>query len=292
MLQTKEIRGVSSILLANVAFTAMVCLIRFADVENAGVTALFRFTTGALIIVALSFTGQVSLVFNNRKGLLWRGILGGTSVALSIVGITKLGIVKASVLINTYPLFATLFSILLLKEKPSKVTLGAITLAFTGVLLVLTPENSSIKGVVILNGATMLTLIGAIIGGFTVVQIKELSKSESNTAIYLSQCIAGVFIMLVPAGCKTVHLSPVTLFLLIGTGLFATIGQLCITEGIKHIDIATSSLLSMLGPILTIVAGLLIFKEPLTTKMFIGIILTFCALWTVTIPKKRHIQPH
>lgn len=285
MKQTKEARGVTLLLFANLAFTIMACLIRHAQVENAGVTALFRFTVGIVSLAILTFAGKVDLRFNNRGGLLWRGILGGFAIGLGFYGITTLGLVKASLLINTYPLFATLFGIIILKERPPKRVLLAISVAFIGILLVLSKGEKLLSLSFDFSIPTLLTIVGACIGGLAVVQVKELSKSESNSAIYMSQCLVGALLMLIPAGVTPISLSSEALVTLLFMGIFATIGQLCITEGIRHVRIATSSLLTMLGPVLTILSGMLFFQEELQGRTVVGILLTLSAIF-VTVYKK------
>lgn len=284
MVQTKQTLGIGYLLFAHVAFTVMVCLIRLAQVENSGVTALFRFTIGVMSVVALSFTGKITLVFNNKAGLLWRGLLGGIAIGLGFLGITKLGIIKASMIINSYPLFATLFGSIILKEKIDKVTMIAMLFAFSGLLLVMSGDGALSFS---FDTYSILTLLGAILGGLAVVQVKKLSQSESSSAIYVAQCIVGAAIMVIPAVSKPISLSQNALAMLIGMGIFATLGQLTFTEGMKHVKIATSSLLSMLGPILTVLAGVFLFKEPLTTKMLLGISISLLAIGSFSIKKRK-----
>lgn len=285
MVQTREARGITLLLLANVAFTIMACLIRYAQVENAGITALFRFTVGIVALVTLTFAGKIDLRFNNRSGLLWRGVLGGFAIGFGFYGITTLGLIKASLIINTYPLFATLFGAILLKEKPPLRVILAMIVAFCGIMLVLSKGDALFAISMDFNIPTVITFAGACIGGLAVVQVKELSKSESSSAIYMAQCLVGAILMLIPAGIKPIALTSGALYTLLFMGLFATIGQLCITEGIRHVRIATSSLLAMVGPILTILSGIFFFQEQLESKAILGMLLTLGAVFS-TVYKK------
>ncbi len=285
MVQTKEARGASYVVFAHIAFTVMICLVRLAQVDNGGVAALFRFATGVMVIVGLSFTGKVELILNDKRGLFWRGVIGGTATGLGFIGVTEIGLIKASLIINTYPIFGTIFGIFILKEKVSKSTMAAMAVAFMGLMMVLSKGESLTAISFDFDLYTILTIVGAILGGLSVVQIKRLTKSESSSSIFLAQCLVGSFIMLIPAGSMPIELSQKTLAILIMMGVFATVGQLFITEGIRHVKIATSSLISMLGPILTIFAGAVLFDEPFTSRMGIGVIITLSALLVIGLKK-------
>jgi len=285
MVQTKEVRGASYVVFAHIAFTVMICLVRLSQVDNGGVAALFRFATGVMVIVALSFTGKVELVLNDKRGLFWRGVIGGLATGLGFIGVTKIGLIKASLIINTYPIFGTIFGIFILKEKVSKSVMIAMAVAFTGLIMVLSKGESLTAISFDFDLYSILTFVGAILGGLSVVQIKRLTKSESSSSIFLAQCLVGSFIMLIPAGSSPIDLSQKTLVILVMMGVFATVGQLFITEGIRHVKVATSSLISMVGPILTIMAGALLFNEEFTFKMGVGVVITLSSILVMGLKK-------
>ena len=74
--------------------------------------------------------------------------------------------------------------------------------------------------------------------------------------------------VLVPAGIGITGtgsaLCAGSILMLLGVGIFATIGQLLSTESYRHLSVATASILVMTSPVLTSIAGICFFHERLT----------------------------
>jgi drug/metabolite transporter (DMT)-like permease len=269
------IKGILFMTLSNLSFCAMACMVKCAPETGAFVTALVRFTIGMSLLGILALTGRISLKFVDKKALFQRGILGGTAICLGFMGLVHLGMIRASLITFTYPVFAALFSIPILRERVTPAKMLSIFGSFLGVALILAGGSDART---LLNGFGLyesITLAGAIIGGLALVYVKKLHATDSSAAIYFSQCLVGFWIVLIPAAGTAPVITMKAGTALLGVGIFATIGQLIMTESYRYMTVATGSLLVMSGPIFNVIAGALFFGEKMTVWMFVGAAVIF-----------------
>ena len=128
-------KGIFLTLGSVIFFALMAVLVKAIPNVSSYQTTFFRFAIGVGIVGLLSLFGVIQLKFNNREGLFWRGLVGGIAVYLFYLAILKLGVGKGSVYIYSYPIFATLFSMLILKEKVEPIKFIIIAISFAGLIL-------------------------------------------------------------------------------------------------------------------------------------------------------------
>ena len=126
-------------------------------------------------------------------------------------------------------------------------------------------------------------MVGAIFSGIAVVSIKRLHETDSTYAIFFAQCVVGLWLMIIPANLVPRAIGYFGGILLLGIGIFATVGQLLMTEGYRYLSVTSGSLLSMLVPVLNFFAGVVVFHEHLSLWAIVGslLILTSCIAITV-----------
>lgn len=279
-------KGILLMSMSTIAFSAMACFVKMVSSYNVYMTTSIRFIVGIIIVMSFILPGYLRISFNNKKDLLFRGLFGGVSILISFISITKLGLVKASVLSNTYPIFATIFGVILLKEKISVVKIAAIVTAFTGVFFT-SIEKTGVNGLTFTIGAyELLSVAGSMIAGYSVILIKKLRATETSSSIFLAQCLVGLMIVLVPSfsSGQVTDVSVMALIVMVGAGIFATAGQLLLTEGYHYVTVGTGSVFSMLGPVVNFVFGMLFFNETLTRTGAIGAVITMLACAVLIIP--------
>lgn len=255
---------------ANVAFCGMACLIRYTSEVNTFMTTLFRFIVGLGIIGALAMTGRIRLTFVDKKGLFVRGFIGSVSVLIGFISIVKLGIIWASIIVYTYPIFATMFGMMLLKERPGFSRCLAITGALGGMVVLIVHGKG---GDCSCHGAALfkaLAIAGSVLGGLTVVLVKKLQDTDSTPSIFFAQCLVGFWIMVVPASSVPLHCGLAGSALLIAIGVLATIGQLFSTEGFRYLSVTSGSVFTLTAPVLNLCAGALIFHEAFSAWSIVG----------------------
>ena len=257
-------------------FALMAILVKATPHVSSYQTTFFRFAVGVGIVSALSLFGVIQLTFNDRKGLFWRGFVGGIAVYLFYLAILKLGVGKGSVYIYSYPIFATLFSMLILKEKVEPIKFVVIFISFAGlILLSVGGGKESLAGMDIYE---LIAIAGSVTTGLAVVFVKKLHDSDNSYAIFFSQCIVGFWMFLIPSGTTQAKGDLTELLLLVLIGVVATIGQLFMTEGYRHVNVATGSMLQSMVPVFNLLAGWFIFHEQYTAIEILGafIIVSSC----------------
>ena len=66
-------------------------------------------------------------------------------------------------------------------------------------------------------------------------------------------------------------------------GFLVAIGQILITKGFYHLDIARGSTLQMLIPLLTAIGAFFFFDERFSALEIFGAILTLLATWLISL---------
>ena len=255
-------KGILLTLGSVVFFALMAVLVKAIPHVSSYQTTFFRFAIGVGIMGVLCLFGIVNLKFNDKKNLFWRGLVGGVAVYLFYLAIIKLGVGKGSVYIYSYPIFATLFSMLILKEKVEPIKFIVIFISFAGLILLSVGGKGSLAGMGIYE---LIAIAGSIITGLAVVFVKKLHDSDNSYAIFFSQCIVGFWMFLIPSGATQAKGNMTELLLLVLVGIVATIGQLFMTEGYRYVNVATGSLLQSMVPVFNLLSGWLIFHEQFST---------------------------
>jgi len=285
-------RGILLTLGSVVFFALMAVLVKAIPNVSSYQTTFFRFAIGVGIVGILQLFGIIDIKFNDKKNLFWRGLVGGVAVYLFYLAILKLGVGKGSVYIYSYPIFATLFSMLILKEKVEPIKFVVIFISFAGLLLLtMGGGKASLAGMGIYE---LIAIAGSVITGLAVVFVKKLHDSDNSYSIFFSQCIVGFWLFLIPSGATQSVGNLNELLLLVLVGIVATIGQLFMTEGYRYVNVATGSLLQSMVPVFNLLAGWLIFHEHFTNIEMIGafVIISSCFVLVVInfrIGKKTRI---
>jgi|GEM_PF-310156 len=252
------IRGVVLMILSSVAFCAMSALIKFIPDIDSYKTTLFRFMIGMAVLGTAAQFGKIQLRFVNGPLLLMRGVCHGAGVFLFFLSITKLGLAKGTVISNSGPIFAAVFSAIFLREKIAWWQWMALAVAVFGLYLLFLGKGAGTVGILTIGKYELLALGGALLSGISAVVIKRLHATDSTYAIFFSQCVIGLWLMIVPANVVPCAIGYVGGVILLAVGITASIGQLLMTEGYRHASVSVGSLMGMLLPVFNVIVGLLV----------------------------------
>lgn len=270
-------------LASNVVFSLMAILLR-VDPHLSGLEAAFyRFAIGTALIITLALFGKADLRFNDVRGLLWRGIAGGVSVALYFLPINEIGLGKTSLFQYTYPFYAIVFSALFLKTKVSGKEWLLLGAAVGGLVVLEIPSLSAGQW----NLWVLCAWASGVISGLAVMFVKKLSDTESSTSIFLSQCIGGFWILLLPVHTVPTASGWSAALLLLAIGVCATAAQLLMTWSYKSVDVSTGSLLGTMVPVFNIGAGVLFFGEVFQPLEAVGAAVTLSACFLLVLVKTK-----
>jgi drug/metabolite transporter (DMT)-like permease len=288
---TDETKGTLLILASTAAYCLMSALVQRASDIDPYKTTLFRFVVGLGILGTAALFGRIRLRFSDGRLLFLRGLFGGTAILIFFWSIPKLGIGKATVLVYSFPIFATVFSAIFLKERIGFVRLAAILAAFIGIVILGADNGNALSLNGLLGQDELFALLGAMLGGIALVLVKKLHDTDSSYAIFFAQCVIGLWIVVVPANTIPCSIGLSGGLLLVAIGVTSATGQLLGTEGYRHLEVAKASLLGMLVPVFNYVLGATAFDEAVSARSILGaaVVLGSCAV--VLLKSQNGQQP-
>ena len=232
------LQGIALMLVSIFFFAILNALVKELTANYSAIEVSFFRCLFALIPVTLMVLATRDFVTLKTKRLpahLGRGLFGMASMLASFSAFALLPLTDTVALLFSGPLFATLFSMILLRERVGIQRWSAILLGFSGVMIILRPTGDW------LNWGALLALLSSFLFGFSVLFIRNLSKTESVTAIvfYFSLFSTLCFAALLPFAWKTPDAQDWPLF--IACGVTAGIGQMLMTKAYSLAPTATVS---------------------------------------------------
>jgi drug/metabolite transporter (DMT)-like permease len=268
-----KLKGTVLMVTACAFFCVMASLVKLVTHIDAFKIGLWRFVVGMGLLGTAAMFGAIKLKFHNRRLLFVRGLLGGAGIVASYFVIVNIGMGKGVVLASTYPIFAYIFGVILLKEKPGVVSAFITATAFAGVCLVVGGGNGVVSIFAGFGFYETLAVGIGVISGLVVVTIRKLHETDSSCAIFFSQCAIGFCIAVFPAnaGPGSVVSRDAAILLLIG--VTAAIGQLMMTQSYKYLPVRTGATLAMFEPMFCYLAGVVLFGEWFSAESAAGTLL-------------------
>ncbi len=261
------------------------CLIKSGSYIGVDRLVFFRFFFGICLIVAGARALRLKLVFNDKKLLFLRGLTGGIAVCIAVLSITKLGLTKGLILVSSYPIFGSIFSAILLKERLRVINFVAILGAIVGVYFVAYEKGQGLT-LSVVGKYELLAVCGAVISGLAITLIRKLHDTDNSMAIYFAQCAVGIWMVVIPTVRGGIDWQIKPMLIVAGMASAITIGQLLMTEGFKYLPVKIGTLLLLLEPVLCYIAGLLLYAEPFTFTGLTGSLLIIASCATVLACRK------
>lgn len=235
-----------------------------------GELVFYRSFIGLLLVYAIMRSQRVGIATRYWRNHLWRGISGSVALGLYFYCITVLPLATAVTLNYTAPLFLTLLTMLVFKEKFHLLLSIAIALGFGGVVLLLQPTLQHDQ---LLPG--MLGLISGFLAGVAYLNVKQLGiigEPDTRTVFYFSLTAtigSGVWMLF-----DTVHtITPQSFAILLGIGSTATLAQLAMTRAYRTGNTLVVGSLAYSTIVFASVFGMLLWKELLPLTSWLGMTL-------------------
>jgi drug/metabolite transporter (DMT)-like permease len=179
-------RGVICILIATFLFSLMMALSKALTTRYAvGEVAFFRYATALLPLLPFILKqGGFKKVFATKHfvGHFWRAVVGTGCLIMYFYAAQHLPLAEATALSYTNPIFITLFSMVILKERIHGDLWMAVLAGFAGVLLIAKPEGFSI------SAGAISGVAGAACQALATIGIHKLSKKDGafSTLVWFS----------------------------------------------------------------------------------------------------------
>ena len=248
-------------------FSGMALCVKYASASISPFQIVFfRSFFGLLMVLPVIWNKKVSLWGSERFKLTARGLCGFAALILHFYTISKLDLGLAIMLNYTAPIFTVIFSIFILKERPSLSLCFLILLSFAGVVLLNAHSN------VAWSPAMWLALLSSIFAAFAYLSIRTIRHRESPyTVIFYFTLISTAGSLFFLQGWKWPDLG--TWGLVAGVVIFSFFGQIWMTTALRRAPAYLVTPFSYLHPVLSFAYGWLLWGDAVTWITAAGILL-------------------
>ncbi|HVI94791.1 MAG TPA: DMT family transporter [Anaeromyxobacter sp.] len=218
---------------------------------SGGQVTLVRFACGLAAVVGL-FVARPGTFRPRRPALLVaRAGFGGLAALLYFLALERIPAGEATLLNNTFPIFAVILSLFLLGERPTLHLAAALVVASAGVFLVLGGSDVAIG----LGPGELLGIASGVLGGLAVTAIRALRATDNAPTIFFAFSIGGLAVS-VPYALNAWSASPAAWLAALGVGVVAFLAQISMTEAYGALSVPEAALWQQLTPIASYVWAL------------------------------------
>ena len=227
-----------------------------------------------VIVAWLALRGELSIGFRtaNPLGHVWRGFAGTCAMGLGFAGLAYLPLPEVTAIGYAAPLLTVIFAAMFLNEDVRLFRLSCVAVGLIGVLVVLAPRLTVLKGGAGQTEAlgAMLVLGGAVFAGLAQVFVRKLVMTERTATVvfWFSATASGLALVTIPFGW--VIPTPWETTLLVGCGLLGGLGQILLTSSYREADASLVAPFDYASMLFSILIGYFVFAEVPTAPMLIG----------------------
>jgi drug/metabolite transporter (DMT)-like permease len=281
-------RGAFWMLGSLVGFTGMALLVMHLGSTRAVSpwwALLFRALVGIIVVAVIYGPGNNVSFRRAATGrlLVSRGVLGALGTAAYYLTLPKLGAGKATLIGNTWVIWAALLAVPMLGEVLTLRKLAGMLLAVLGIALITGLQGGDLS---VFGRYELIAIGGALVAAAVVVVIRQLTRTESSGTIFASQCLYTGLLAL-PMCWLSVWPGWVDLALLTLAGVMAAWGQLGMTEGFRYLPVSIGGAFQILLPLCITLCGCLLFGETFSLVQAAGAGLILAGCFGVVMPARR-----
>lgn len=255
-------------LVAGFMFGCMGVFVKLGAAHFSHVELVFyRSFFGLLLVYVILRQQHVSIATPHWRAHLWRGISGSLALALFFYCITVLPLATAVTLNYTAPLFLTILTMLVLKDRFHPPLTIAIALGFLGVVLLLHPTLQHDQ---LLPG--LLGLVSGFLAGIAYLNVKQLGlvgEPATRVVFYFSLMAtigSGAWLLFGEVHAVTLQ----GMAILLGLGVTATAAQLAMTRAYHVGRTLVVGSLAYSTIVFASLFGMLLWGETLTPGSWLG----------------------
>jgi drug/metabolite transporter (DMT)-like permease len=245
-----------------------------------------RFAIASVALIVLSPKALLRLSAPSRRRAVVLGLLYGLAQILQTAGLAHTPASVSGFITGMYVVCTPLLAAVLLRQRITRLTWGAVGLAMTGL------------GVLTLGGLSIgygeaITLLAAILYALHIVALGAWSDSGEAMGMAIVQLIVITAVCLLataPDGVVLPHtlgdwLS--VLYMAVFAGALALAGQ---TWAQAHLPPTRSAIIMSMEPVFAALFAVLLGGEPVTVRMGVGGALVLAAMLIVELVPRRHVE--
>jgi drug/metabolite transporter (DMT)-like permease len=215
-----------------------------------------------------------------------RCIAGLIAIVAIFIALRKLPLATVVSISFAAPIFTTIFSIFLLKEKVGVYRWLAVLVGFIGILIITEPGISE------LNIYYIFPIIFCLGLSYVAITLRQLSSTEPVWLISLFFSIAITLLSLITVPFGWVMPSIMHFLILSLIGIFGGVSNLWLSQSYKYSEVSLVTPLKYLTLVFAIIFGYFIWDEIPTIKTLIGaflVIISTLIIFRREIYKKKEI---
>lgn len=243
----------------------------FIKLLNLPSTSITFFRVFIPVIILSCYFGlkKIKLFRGNYKIMLFASGLNAARMFLFMVGYLFTSIGNAIIILFTWPIFATIFGAIFLKEKITKRTSVLVGMAFLGVILMYLDKEISFGNRDFLGMAAML--FSAIIYSVTAVIFKKelINYAETETIFYQNLAGAIIFLPFIFINKPTPTIIQISVAVSYAF-LVGVVAFLLFFFALKKLKMSHYSLSTYWEVPAALIFGVIFFKEKITLNIILG----------------------
>lgn len=231
--------------------------------------AFFRTFVPTIILVGYFMFKKIKVFQGDYKVMLVGSLFNAARLFLFIVGFLYTSIGNGIIIFFSWPIFATIFGIFILKEKVSKKTFVLLSFAFLGLILMYVNKGISFGSKDFIGMSAML--LSAVLFALTMIIFKKESDKYSRKETIFYQNIVGavVFLPFIFINMPLPSLEQYSLGLFYGF-IIGIVSYLLFFFALKRMKMSHYSLLTYWEVPAALAFGVLFFGEVVTWNMILG----------------------
>jgi len=154
-----------------------------------------------------------------------RGIVGIAAMSCMVFALLNAPLADVTALSFSRALFVVILAIFILKETVGWRRWSAVLIGFAGVAIMLRPGGSGV------SDALLFAVAGAALGGWVVMILKSLSRTDATETIVFWFGVAGIVLMAVPAILVWSWPTPLEWGLIFALSAAGSLAQYCLVRG-------------------------------------------------------------
>lgn len=223
--------------------------------------SMVRSAVATFLAMSLAWSAGAKLVFFRPTALWLRSISGWASMICGFYAITHYDVEIVLALTNMYPLWVAILSWPLLGKLPSVKTWFALAISCGGMWLVYASSisygNSQSSSLYQPEIAITMAILAGMLSGVALINLHRVKEVDTRAIVThfsgVATTLSYVVWLMIPMDVPTQSVSSYGLFRLVGVGVAATFGQLCLT---KAFSTGSPARVSVVGLSQVVVAAL------------------------------------
>ncbi|NCV23862.1 MAG: DMT family transporter [Proteobacteria bacterium] len=269
-------KAIVAMLVATIALSSMTVFVKIIGPDFHPIQITFlRAVIVLLVLSPFILKSGVKEVVSTKKPVLhiFRALAGAASNILYFYCYQRMSIADVTIIGQAVPIFVCILATFFLQEKVGWRRWLAISFGFLGVVLVINPAGN-------IQIESFIALLATLLFASTFLFMRVLGKTESPTTVVFYYMSISVIVTGLAQPFYWKSLSSDFLWLMLGVGISAAIGQMLMSYSLKNAEASIITPFKYSGIIWAIIFDIVIWDlSPLVSTIVGGLIITLSGIY-------------